>query len=83
LPERADRLPEVVGYFVAGYASLVPEGRGKSARFFQKLASAAVRQFSIALITLSGRGSHGRHSYDAKSIRGPERYPQPQEPDTP
>jgi hypothetical protein len=34
LPERADRLPQLVGYFVAGYASLAPEGRGKSARLF-------------------------------------------------
>jgi hypothetical protein len=28
LPERADRLPQLIGYFVAGYASLAPKGSG-------------------------------------------------------
>src|SRR5262249_61154848 len=68
LPERADRLPQVVGYFVTGYPSLAPEGRGNppgclgssiSVPYMRAVLAAhdmagvsRVRQRPIALITV-------------------------------
>src|ERR1700730_5061393 len=92
LPERADRLPQFVGYFVAGYASPAPEGRGnphgccrceQSSQRTTRPPRAAVRQFLIAPITFMWP----RLTWPALARRQvgpcPEGYPQRPERDAP